>query len=55
MTFIGILLAVVGVVGLLANITGIYVMTGMAGDLKLWVGIAVVGAVTALLTRRARD
>ena len=55
MTLIGILLAVVGAVGLLLNLTGIYLMTGMAGDLRIWGGITIVGVVTALLTRRARD
>lgn len=55
MTLIGIILAVVGVLGFLANITGIYIMTGMAGDLRLWGGIAAVGAILAILTRRARD
>jgi hypothetical protein len=55
MTLIGILLAVAGALGLLANVTGIYLMTGMAGDLRIWGGITIVGVATAMLTRRARD
>jgi len=55
MTRIGIILATVGVLGFLANVTGIYVMSGMAADLRIWGGAAVVGVVLAVLTRRPRD
>jgi len=55
MTLIGIILAIVGVLGFLANLSGIYVMTGLAGDLRLWGGVAVIGVILAILTRRARD
>ncbi len=55
MTLIGIIMAIVGLAGLLVNVSGIYVMTGMAGDLRIWGGVAIVGAVIAMLTRRARD
>ncbi len=55
MTLIGILMALIGALGALANLTGVYVMPGMAGDPKLWGGVAVIGAIVAMLTRRPRD
>lgn len=55
MTLAGLIVCAAGVLGFLANYFGLYPMTGVMGDLRLWGGAAVIGAVTALLTRRASD
>ena len=55
MTLAGLIVCAAGVLGVRANYCGLYPMTGVMGDLRLWGGAAVIGAVTALLTRRASD
>lgn len=55
MTLAGLIVCAAGVLGFLANYFGLYPMTGVMGDLRLWGGAAVIGAITALLTRRASD
>ena len=55
MTMIGLIVCAIGLAGLMVNYLNLYPMTGVMADLKLWVGIAVIGAITAILTRRASD
>lgn len=55
MTLIGIILALIGIVGFILNYTGITKLEGVLGDLRVWGALAVVGAVTAILTRRPSD
>ncbi len=55
MTLIGILLAVVGIAGAALMFFNIVPWTGLFGDIRIWVGIAVVGGVIAMLTRRPSD
>ena len=55
MTMIGLIVCAIGLAGLVVNYLNLYPMTGVMADLKLWVGIAVIGAITAILTRRASD
>ncbi|GMU91977.1 MAG: hypothetical protein AMXMBFR4_10350 [Candidatus Hydrogenedentota bacterium] len=55
MTMIGLIVCAIGVLGFLANFTGFYMMPPPYGNLYIWGGAAVIGAVTAMLTRRASD
>ncbi len=55
MPIIGFLVAVIGLIGLILNATGIYQMEGALSDLRLWGGMAAAGAVVYFFTRRARD
>ena len=55
MTLIGLIVCAAGILGFLANYTGMYAMTGVMADQRLWVGVVVIGALTAILTRRASD
>ncbi|NUM53125.1 MAG: hypothetical protein HUU46_05725 [Candidatus Hydrogenedentes bacterium] len=55
MTMAGLIVCVIGIAGFLANYMGFYPMSGVMGDNRLWVGVMVIGAITAILTRRASD
>jgi uncharacterized membrane protein YdbT with pleckstrin-like domain len=55
MTRIGIILAIVGALGFFVNFTGVYIMSRTAGDVRIWGGVAILGVVVAMLTRRPRD
>lgn len=55
MTFAGIVVCLVGIAGFAANYMGLYPMSGVMADMRLWVGVMVIGALTAILTRRASD
>ena len=55
MTLAGLIVCAVGVLGFLANYTGFYPMSGVMADMRLWVGVMVIGALTAVFTRRAND
>lgn len=55
MTMIGLIVCAIGILGFLANFFGLYPMPSVMADIRLWVGIVVVGALTAILTRRASD
>jgi len=52
---VGIILAIVGLAGLLLNYTGAYPMSGVLGDLKLWGGVTLLGVIVWVFTRRPRD
>ncbi|HRK34052.1 MAG TPA: hypothetical protein PLJ47_05595 [Candidatus Hydrogenedentes bacterium] len=55
MTLAGLIVCAIGIVGFLANYTQMYPLSGALADMRLWVGVMVVGAATAILTRRASD
>ena len=55
MTLLGILVAIVGIAGFVANFMGLVRPTGLMGNLTFWGGVAIAGAVLAMLTRRPRD
>ena len=55
MTLAGLIVCAVGILGFLANFMGLYPMSGVMADMRLWVGVMVIGAITAIFTRRASD
>lgn len=55
MTLAGLIVCAIGIAGFLANYTGMYPLSGAMADMRLWVGVIVIGALTAILTRRASD
>lgn len=55
MTLIGLIVCAIGVIGFLVQYMGWYALPGVMSDNRLWIGVAVVGALTAILTRRASD
>ena len=55
MTLAGLIVCAIGIAGFLANYMGFYPMSGAMADMRLWVGVMVIGALTAILTRRASD
>lgn len=55
MTLAGLIVCGIGILGFLTNYLGFYPMSGVMADMRLWVGVMLIGAVTALLTRRASD
>ena len=55
MTILGIILAVFGLGGLALKFTGVYELPGIVGDAKVLAGVAVVGVVLYILTRRPAD
>lgn len=55
MAFLGVLIAVVGVVGFILNFTGVLKLTGPLGNPATFAIAAVVGVVLFFLTRRPSD
>ena len=55
MTLLGMIVCSVGIIGYVVNYMGLAALPGILQDQKLWIGLAVIGGVTAMLTRRARD
>jgi len=55
MTRAGIILAIIGVVGFVLNFTQVYPMRGFLGDVRVWGGVAIAGALLAIVTRRPMD
>ncbi|MDZ4861522.1 MAG: hypothetical protein SGI88_21325 [Candidatus Hydrogenedentes bacterium] len=55
MTLNGLIVCAIGIVGFLANYLEFYPMSGALADIRLWVGVMVIGAITAIVTRRASD
>jgi hypothetical protein len=55
MTLVGIALLAVGFAGGAANHFGLIQFNGVLADMKLWIGLAVVGGIVVMLNRRTSD
>jgi len=55
MTIIGIILLVAGLAGAAVSHFGIIQLSGVLADMKLWIGLAVIGGILIILNRRTSD